>query len=123
MISSFIFNEIELNEHLKEIEVLKRCKNENLVNYIEHWLDPNVQRLCIITSYYKVKSLSLFKITFLSNLYQKKKDGDLDGLIQRYKIENKKLEIIEILFYLYQILSGLNHLHQNNIVHRDLKPK
>ena len=72
MISSFIFNEIELNEHLKEIEVLKRCKNENLVNYIEHWLDPNVQRLCIITSYYKVKSLSLFKITFLSNLYQKK---------------------------------------------------
>lgn len=72
---------------------------------------------------YKVKSLSLFKITFLSNLYQKKKDGDLDGLIQRYKIENKKLKIIEILFYLYQILSGLNHLHENNIVHRDLKPK
>lgn len=54
MLKNFIIDKTEIEEYLNEIEFLKKYKNKYILNYIEHFLDSN--RLCIITTYYKVKT-------------------------------------------------------------------
>ena len=53
----------------------------------------------------------------------KLKEGDLDQFINEKKQKHKKIDTIDLLYYLKQILKGLDHLHSNNIIHRDLKPR
>ena len=38
-------------------------------------------------------------------------------------IDNKRLDENNASFYFYQLINGLNYLHNNNIIHRDLKPE
>ena len=45
--------------------------------------------------------------------------GELFNLI----LEKRKLNEEESAYYFYQIINGLEHIHQNNIIHRDLKPE
>ena len=55
MIKSVFISEEEINEYLKEIETLKEYRNKkHILNYIEHFFDINVKRLCIITTLYRV---------------------------------------------------------------------
>jgi len=37
--------------------------------------------------------------------------------------EGKRIPEMTIKSYVYQILNGVHHMHQNKIAHRDLKPE
>ena len=45
------------------------------------------------------------------------------GELFKYIIKNKKLKENEAAFFFYQIINGIEYIHNKNIVHRDMKPE
>jgi len=88
---------VEKNEFLNEIEVLKTVDHPNIIKLFECYYDRNF--------YYMVEEYC--------------SGGDLFDYIQKEKCFNEKKA--RIIFK--QLLSAINYLHKKNIVHRDLKPE
>lgn len=90
-------NEHQTSNLISEIETLKSLDHQNIVRVIE--IVEEVSKLSIITE--------------LCN------GGELfDRIIKLESFDELKASKI-----MYQLLSGLIHIHQNGFIHRDLKPE
>lgn len=56
MLTEFILSEEIEQKDLTEIEILKNCKHQNIIDYIESFIEKKCifPRLCIVTTYYEV---------------------------------------------------------------------
>ncbi|KAK9829831.1 hypothetical protein WJX72_008122 [[Myrmecia] bisecta] len=88
---------------IREIKLLKRLKNENVVNLKEivrsqtHKVNNNKGSIYMVFEYM---------------------DHDLTGLMER---RNYKFTVPQIKCYMAQLLKGLHYCHTQNVLHRDLK--
>lgn len=81
---------------LKEIEIIKDFKHNNVVKYFDHFYHSGY--LCIILKLYDI------------NLYQ-------------YQLKQKYFNNFDTCNILIQVSNGLDYLKKNKIIHRDLKPE
>jgi cyclin-dependent kinase-like len=79
-----------------EVECLRRMQHENIVKLYKHFTFGNKE--CLVFEYVPMT---------------------LQGLIKK----GKKLELDKMVNLTKQLLSGLQHLHNNQIIHRDIKPQ
>ena len=84
---------------IREIGILRGLKHENLVSLKDVSKDYS-EKNCIYLSFEMM-------------------DMDLNGFI---KLRNKQVPVFEIKRIMFEIIKGVNHLHENRIFHRDLKP-
>ena len=82
-----------------EIELLKQCSHENIVQYIEHFFEEG--KFLIVMEFCK--------------------EGDLMQLIEKQKSKGHFSEGIVMDFF-KQITKGTDYIHKKKILHRDLKP-
>ena len=80
-----------------EIEILKSCKDPNIVRYKEDFYEGG-------------------KILLVMEFCE---GGALDNFISKLRRPLKEPELLQ---KFSQILSGLQYIHSRNILHRDLKP-
>jgi serine/threonine protein kinase len=84
---------------IREIGILRGLKHQNLVSLKDVSKDYS-EKNCIYLSFEMM-------------------DMDLNGFI---KLRNKQVPVFEIKRIMFEIIKGVNHLHENRIFHRDLKP-
>ena len=86
---------------VREISILRDCNHPNIVNMkkIEH--EEKTQKLFLIFEMLEM---------------------DLGTFIKNFRTANRKIHEFQIKKILYEVLKGLNYLHENRILHRDLKP-
>ena len=91
----------ELNfVELRELYIMKKIKHDNVINLSDFNLSRNDGQLCILMEYLK---------TDLGKFFHENRKNP--------KVMNENfLKNIS-----FQILSGLNYLHEDNIIHRDIK--
>eukprot|EP00931_Biecheleriopsis_adriatica_P086364 TRINITY_DN61050_c0_g1_i2.p1 TRINITY_DN61050_c0_g1~~TRINITY_DN61050_c0_g1_i2.p1 ORF type:complete len:1015 (+),score=221.59 TRINITY_DN61050_c0_g1_i2:117-3161(+) len=89
---------------LKEIQILKSLRHENIIEYIENWwigTGPDSGRLTVVM--------------------ECADNGDLRAPVQAALAGGKPVEEVLIMSWLQQVLQGLEYVHKKNIIHRDLK--
>ena len=89
----------DANAGRQEIEILKQCSHENIVQYIEHFFEEG--KVLIVMEFCR--------------------GGDLMELIKEKKPNNYFPESI-VKDYFLQMTKGTAYIHNKKIIHRDLKP-
>ena len=82
----------------REIEILRMINHTNIIDIFDVIYNKKYNNIIIILEYCV--------------------HGDLS-----YKLKNKRFSEKEGIRYIYQLISGLKYLNDNNIIHRDLKPQ
>lgn len=78
-----------------EIRVLRECKNENVIRFVDHFLSD--KSVCIVMEYC---------------------DG---GDLEKYLEKKKRLAEDEATNFLKQLINGFKGLHEVKAMHRDFK--
>ena len=94
---------------IREVSILRELSHPNIVKYssmMDNKLFYRLQ-LCYM-DFSEVK------------LYFEYMDYDLKQYIDEF---SGKIDLNTIKCIMYQLLCGLNYLHQNRIIHRDIKPQ
>lgn len=97
----YVNNWLRNNASLLELEVLTTFKHENIINahkFFTSFNCPDAKSLVIIVDI---------------------AEQDLRTFIEN----NHRKSLKKLFFYIFQILQGLNFLHQNNVLHLDIKNK
>lgn len=84
----------------QEIEILKQCSHENIVQYIEHFFEEG--KFLIVMEFCR--------------------GGDLMELIEKQKKTKKQFPESTVKEFFFQMTKGTAYIHNNKIPHRDLKP-
>ena len=100
----FVMKEIrccdqDVNAGKQEIEILKHCSHENIIQYIEHFFEES--KFLIVMEFCR--------------------GGDLMQLIEKQKPNNYFPEI-RVMDFFKQMTKGTAYIHNKKILHRDLKP-
>ena len=100
----FVMKEIrccdqEIDAGKQEVELLKQCSHDNIVQYIEHFFEEG--KFLIVMEFCE--------------------GGDLMQLIEKQKTKEHLTESIVIDFF-HQMTQGTAYIHDKKILHRDLKP-
>ena len=90
------------NKNINEINISKKLKNKNIINYYLSYEIEKNEAFCIIMDYGKHGNLIDFQKNLLSKNY---------------------LSESILCFLTYQILNGLKYIHMCKIAHFDLKPQ
>ena len=117
------FGEVKLgvNKKTNENVAIKIIDKEKMINY------NNIQR--IKREFNIIKSLNHLNIikTYLIDEDKKKFYIVMEycerGELFNYILKNKRLKENEAAFFFYQIINGVEYMHNKNIVHRDIKPE
>ena len=94
---------------IREVSILRELSHPNIVKYSSMMNNKLFYRLQLCyMDFSEVK------------LYFEYMDYDLKHYIDEFsgKIDSNTIKCI-----MYQLLCGLNYLHQNRIIHRDIKPQ
>ena len=94
---------------IREVSILRELSHPNIVKYSSMMNNKLFYRLQLCyMDFSEVK------------LYFEYMDYDLKQYIDEFsgKIDSNTIKCI-----MYQLLCGLNYLHQNRIIHRDIKPQ
>eukprot|EP01041_Mallomonas_annulata_P003100 gene3100-6089_t len=91
----------EISDALNEIRFLASIRHNNIVGFLEAFLEDNDTELCIIMEYCGC--------------------GDLAAKVERYKKKREYIDEDVIWRYLIQTLKAIQCLHEKGICHRDLK--
>ena len=100
----FVMKEVSCSDQDKnngkqEIEILKQCSHENIVQFLESYVEEG--KLLIVMEFCR--------------------GGDLMELIKKQK-PNKYFPESTVIDFFKQITSGTAYIHSKKILHRDLKP-
>ena len=101
---------------MPEIIYLFSFKHQNIVKYFEHFATNDF--FYLVTEYCEVRmsiTLVVPKLKFIIN----QKGGDLEEYLENNRFSRK-----QVLEWFYQIILGVQYLHNNDppCIHRDLKP-
>ena len=77
----------------------------------------------IIKKFNHINVIYVYQIIDLKDEYFIVMEYCEKGELFDYIVEHKRLEEDEASIFFYQLINGLEHIHQNNIAHRDLKPE
>lgn len=103
----------DLDNSCDAIRILREIK---ILKFFTKYHHPNILSLIdlnVDTSKKKFNTISIIT---------ERGDTDLHELIYRYRKNNVQLSEEHYKFILFQMLSGIKHLHSANVIHRDLKP-
>ena len=93
-------NPEKLNEASLESFILRKLVHPNIISLQESYIDSNYNQNLIL---------------------EYAESGTLKQLLTKRKLNKNNLKYIEIIEYLYEILSAIDYLHAQNIIHCDLR--
>lgn len=91
----------EKDNSINEVRILASISHPNIASYKEAFVEEATQSLCIVMEFAN--------------------GGDLQTKINNAKKTNRPFKEADIWSIFYQMVLGLNALHQKKIVHRDIK--